>query len=151
MSMALEGTYEPSPWGPIADQVEQYEATGGAEANLLDGQPCVILWTRGRHTGTVRKAPLMRVNDGEQYAVIASLGGAPKHPVWYLNLVADPHVSLQDGPVLKDYTAAWSRVRSATGGGRRRTRPGSTTTSTRPRPTARSRWWCSTPLSGGLR
>jgi deazaflavin-dependent oxidoreductase (nitroreductase family) len=85
--------------------VEQYEATGGAEANLLEGQPCVILWTRGRHTGTVRKAPLMRVNDGEQYAVIASLGGAPKHPVWYLNLVADPHVSLQDGPVLKDYTA----------------------------------------------
>ena len=103
--MALEGTYEPSPWQPIADQVQLYEESGGTEGNELQGQPCVILWTRGRHSGTVRKSPLMRVKDGDRYAVVASLGGAPKHPVWYLNLAADPHVSLQDGAELKDYTA----------------------------------------------
>ena len=66
----------------------------------------MILWTRGRHSGTVRKTPLMQVTDGAgSYAVVASLGGAPKHPVWYLNLLADPVVSLQDGSELKDYTA----------------------------------------------
>jgi deazaflavin-dependent oxidoreductase (nitroreductase family) len=103
--MTLEGTYEPSPWPPVATQVELYESSGGTEGTELEGKPCVILWTRGRNSGTVRKAPLMRVTDGERYAVIASLGGAPKHPVWYLNLLADPKVSLQDGPELKDYTA----------------------------------------------
>jgi deazaflavin-dependent oxidoreductase (nitroreductase family) len=103
--MALEGTYEPSPWGPIVEQVELYESSGGTEGTLLEGTPCVILWTRGRHSGNVRKSPLMRVTDGERYAVIASMGGAPKHPVWYLNLAADPKVSLQDGPDLKDYAA----------------------------------------------
>jgi deazaflavin-dependent oxidoreductase (nitroreductase family) len=103
--MALEGTYEPSPWTPVAAQVELYESSGGTEGTDLEGQPCIILWTRGRHSGNVRKSPLMRVTDGERYAVIASLGGAPKHPVWYLNLLADPKVSLQDGPDLKDYTA----------------------------------------------
>jgi len=103
--MALEGAYEPSPWGPVADQVKRYEESDGTEGNALEGQPCIILWTRGRHSGKVRKSPLMRVTDGERYAVVASLGGAPKHPVWYLNLVGDPHVSLQDGANLRDYTA----------------------------------------------
>ena len=103
--MALEGTYAPSPWAPIADQVKLYEESGGTEGTTLEGQPCIILWTKGRHSGEVRKTPLMRVNDGGRYAVVASLGGAPKHPVWYLNLVADPHVSLQDGPNLRDYSA----------------------------------------------
>jgi F420H(2)-dependent quinone reductase len=104
--MTLEGTYEPSPWQPIAEQVQLYESSGGTDGLLLEGRPCVILWTRGRHSGTVRKSPLMRVtDDAGNYAVVASLGGAPKHPVWYLNLLADPVVSLQDGPELKDYTA----------------------------------------------
>lgn len=104
--MALEGTYEPSPWQPIAEQVELFESSGGAEGNLLEGAPCIILWTRGRKTGTVRKSPLMRVTDGDgRYAVVASMGGAPQHPVWYLNLVADPQVALQDGAELRDYTA----------------------------------------------
>jgi deazaflavin-dependent oxidoreductase (nitroreductase family) len=104
--MALEGTYEPSPWPPIVDQVELYESSGGTEGNLLEGKPCVILWTRGRKSGNVRKTPLMRVTDDEgRYAVVASMGGAPNHPVWYLNLVADPAVSLQDGAELRDYTA----------------------------------------------
>ncbi len=104
--MALEGTYEPSPWQPIADQVALYESSGGAEGTELQGAPCVILWTKGRNSGTVRKSPLMRVTDDDgRYAVVASMGGAAQHPVWYLNMVADPNVSLQDGPDLRDYTA----------------------------------------------
>ena len=103
--MPIDGPYEPSPWGPIADQVALYEGSGGTEGTLLEGKPCVILWTRGRRTGAVRKTPLMRVTDGERYAVVASMGGAPDHPVWYHNVVADPEVSLQDGPDLRDYTA----------------------------------------------
>jgi deazaflavin-dependent oxidoreductase (nitroreductase family) len=104
--MALDGTYEPSPWPPIAEQVALYESSNGTEGTLLEGQPCVILWTRGRKSGTVRKSPLMRVtDDAGRYAVVASMGGAPNHPVWYLNLVADPNVSLQDGADLRDYTA----------------------------------------------
>ncbi len=104
--MALEGIYEPSPWDWVADQVALYESSGGTDGLLLNGKPCVILWTRGRHSGTVRKSPLMRVADGEgRYAIVASMGGAPTHPVWYLNVVADPSVSLQDGPELRDYSA----------------------------------------------
>ena len=103
--MPLEGPYEPSAWAPIAEQVKLFEETDGREGNTLNDQPCIVLWTRGRHSGAVRKSPLMRVTDGTRYAVVASMGGAPKHPVWYLNLVADPHVSLQDGADLRDYTA----------------------------------------------
>lgn len=104
--MALGGTYEPSPWDWVADQVALYESSGGTDGLLLNGKPCVILWTRGRHSGTVRKSPLMRVADDEgRYAIVASMGGAPKHPVWYLNVVTDASVSLQDGPELRDYTA----------------------------------------------
>jgi deazaflavin-dependent oxidoreductase (nitroreductase family) len=103
--MALEGEYEPSAWPPVAEQVERYEASGGREGADLEGVPVIILWTRGRHSGKIRKTPLMRVRDGDRYAVVASLGGAPQHPVWYLNLDADPQVSLQDGPDLKDYRA----------------------------------------------
>lgn len=103
--MPLDGAYEPSPWSPIADQVDLYESSGGTDGLLLEGKPCVILWTMGRRTGSVRKTPLMRVADSDRYAVVASMGGAPEHPVWFHNLVADPQVSLQDGPDLRDYTA----------------------------------------------
>lgn len=103
--MPLDGTYEPSAWEPIAQQVALYEKTDGKEGAELQGKPCIVLWTRGRHSGHIRKTPLMRVKDGDRYAVVASLGGAPKHPVWYLNLVADPRVSLQDGAELRDYVA----------------------------------------------
>ncbi len=87
------------------------EVSGGAEGNELEGTLRVILWPRGRHTGTARKTPLMRVTDGERYAVVGSLGGAPKHPVWYLNLRTDPHVSLHDGAVVRDDTARRSTER----------------------------------------
>jgi len=104
--MTIEGTYEPSAWRPIAEQVALYESSNGTQGTELEGKPCVILWTRGRHSGAVRKSPLMRVtDDAGRYAVVASMGGAPKHPVWYLNLQADPVVSLQDGAELNDYTA----------------------------------------------
>jgi deazaflavin-dependent oxidoreductase (nitroreductase family) len=103
--MAIQGTYERSPWDWVADQVELYERTDGKEGAELNGKPCVILWTKGRNSGAVRKSPLMRIKDGDRYAVVASMGGAPKHPVWYHNVVADPHVSLQDGAELRDYTA----------------------------------------------
>ena len=89
----------------VADQVRQYEDSGGREGNTMRGVPVIILWTRGRSTGAVRKTPLMRVRDGDRYAVVASKGGAPEHPVWYANLVADPHVSVQDGPEVRDYLA----------------------------------------------
>jgi deazaflavin-dependent oxidoreductase (nitroreductase family) len=103
--MPIEGNYEPSPWDRERDQVALYESSGGTQGTELRGKPCVILWTRGRRSGSVRKAPLMRVEHDGGYAVVASMGGAPKHPVWYLNMLADPQVSLQDGPVLRDYTA----------------------------------------------
>ena len=95
--MPSQGDYEPSPWKVVADQVALYEATAGAEGGTLQDKPVVILSTRGRHSGKLRKTPLMRVEHNGTYAVVASMGGAPKHPVWYLNLIASPAVTLQDG------------------------------------------------------
>ena len=105
--MTIEGEYEPSPAKWVRNQVEAYESSGGKEGNtLLDtGMPVIIVTTRGNKSGKVRKTPLMRVEHGGEYALVASLGGAPKHPVWYYNLVADPHVELQDGPVKQDMIA----------------------------------------------
>jgi F420H(2)-dependent quinone reductase len=98
--MPLEGEYEPSPWDWVRNQVSQYEASGGQRANtLLDtGLPVIILTTRGNKSGKLRKTPLMRVEHEGEYAIVASLGGSPKHPVWYWNLKADPTaVTIQDG------------------------------------------------------
>jgi deazaflavin-dependent oxidoreductase (nitroreductase family) len=103
--MPLEGEYEPSPWAPIADQVERFESSGGTEGATLDGQPCVILTTRGRRSGKLRKTPLMRVEHDGAYAVVASMGGAPQHPVWYFNLLEHPEVTVQDGPAVHDLVA----------------------------------------------
>jgi F420H(2)-dependent quinone reductase len=99
--MTVEGTYEPSPWAWVRDQVAEYERTGGREANTLrdTGLPVIIVTTRGNKTGKVRKTALMRVEHDGEYALVASMGGAPKHPVWYHNLVAHPdEVVIQDGP-----------------------------------------------------
>ena len=95
--MASEGEYVPSPAKWAADQVALYESTGGAEGNTLMGKPVVILTTTGRKTGAIRKSPLMRVEHDGTYAVVASVGGAPQHPKWYGNLIANPDVRLQDG------------------------------------------------------
>ena len=103
--MPLTGEYAPSPSDRARTQVERFEASGGREANTLDGVPIVVLTTVGAKTGKLRKTPLMRVEHEGRYAVVASMGGAPKHSVWYHNVVAHPHVELQDGPVKRDYVA----------------------------------------------
>ncbi|WP_280389692.1 nitroreductase family deazaflavin-dependent oxidoreductase [Nocardia wallacei] len=103
--MPLTGEYEPSTSGWAREQAEKYKASNGTEANTIKGLPIVLLTTRGAKTGKLRKTPLMRVAHDGEYAVVASLGGAPKHPVWYYNIKADPHVELRDGAVVKDYTA----------------------------------------------
>jgi deazaflavin-dependent oxidoreductase (nitroreductase family) len=99
--MPIEGNYEPSPAGWVREQVEAYESSRGQRGNtLLDtGLPVIILTTQGNKSGKVRKTPLMRVEHDGEYALVASKGGAPTHPVWYYNLKADPEaVALQDGP-----------------------------------------------------
>jgi deazaflavin-dependent oxidoreductase (nitroreductase family) len=99
--MALEGEYEPSPSQWVRDQVEEYESSGGTQANTLGGSgiPIVIFATRGQRSGKIRKTPVMRVEHEGSYALVASKGGAPENPQWYYNLVAYPDdVSLQDGP-----------------------------------------------------
>jgi deazaflavin-dependent oxidoreductase (nitroreductase family) len=103
--MPLSGEYAPSTSASARKQVERYEATDGAEANDLRGRPVIILTSVGAKTGKLRKTPLMRVEHDGEYAVVASQGGAPKNPVWYHNLKADPHVELQDGPTKRDYMA----------------------------------------------
>ena len=103
--MPLDGEYEPSPSKPSREQVELYEDSGGTQGTTLRGMPVVILTTKGARSGRLRKTPLMRVEHDGSYAVVASLGGAPKNPVWYYNVVSDPRVELQDGPVKQDMTA----------------------------------------------
>src|SRR5215208_5741448 len=90
--------YVPSPRNWVAEQVERYESSGGTEALTLrdTGLPVIIVTNRGRKTGAIRKTPLMRVTDGKNYILIASQGGAPKHPLWYFNLKADPQVEIRD-------------------------------------------------------
>jgi len=101
----VEGDYEPSTWEYAAAQVELYEGFGGTEGLLHEGKPCVILTTQGCKTGKVRKSPLMRVEHDGRYAVVASAAGATKHPGWYHNLVANPTVTLKDGPHVMEMTA----------------------------------------------
>jgi deazaflavin-dependent oxidoreductase (nitroreductase family) len=103
--MPLDGEYAPSTADWARKQAERYEATGGREANDLRGRPVIILTTVGAKTGMLRKTALMRVEHEGVYAVVASLGGAPKHPVWYHNIVAHPHVELQDMAEKHDYLA----------------------------------------------
>jgi deazaflavin-dependent oxidoreductase (nitroreductase family) len=99
--MSPDGNYEPSPRDFVKDQVAEYEASGGSKANTLPGtdMPIVVVTTTGNKTGRIRKTPLMRVEHEGEYALVASQGGAPTHPVWYYNLIAAPDaVQIQDGP-----------------------------------------------------
>jgi deazaflavin-dependent oxidoreductase (nitroreductase family) len=97
--MTTDADYEPSPNAWVRDQVELYESSGGAKGNTLadTGMPVVIITNRGARSGKIRKTPLMRVEHDGTYAIIASQGGAPTHPLWYHNVVAHPDVELQDG------------------------------------------------------
>jgi deazaflavin-dependent oxidoreductase (nitroreductase family) len=105
--MPLKGEYEPSPTKWVREQVELYESSNGTEGTTLmdTGLPVIVLTTLGAKSGRIRKTPLMRVEHDGTYAAVASLGGAPKHPVWYHNVVADPRVELQDGGTRQDMTA----------------------------------------------
>jgi F420H(2)-dependent quinone reductase len=99
--MAQQDEYVPSAWEWVRDQVDTYERSGGSEANTLrdTGLPIIIVTTRGAKSGAIRKMALMRVEHGGEYALVASMGGAPKNPVWYYNLQAHPDdVKIQDGP-----------------------------------------------------
>ncbi len=108
--------YIPSPAKWVADQVELYERTNGAEGTTLrdTGMPVIIVTNRGRKTGAIRKTPLMRVADGDNYVLVASKGGAPAHPVWYHNLLADPNVQIRDRERVMDM-----RVREVSDAGER--------------------------------
>ena len=101
--MTLSGEYEPSPEQWVRDQVETYEASGGTEATTMRGVPVVVVTSVGAKSGKLRKNPLMRVEHEGRYALVASKGGAPKHPTWYFNLVAHPTVEVQDGPDRREY------------------------------------------------
>ena len=101
--MPLNGEYEPSPVEWVRRQVEQYESTGGVEGGTMKDQPVIILTSLGAKSGKIRKTPLMRVEHDGQYAVVASMGGAPQNPTWYANLKAHPFVELQDGADRRDY------------------------------------------------
>ena len=103
--MPLEGEYAPSPLDWSREQADKYAESGGTEGTEMKGKPVVLLTTVGAKTGKLRKTPLMRVEHNGEYAIVASLGGAPKHPVWYHNLKKNPRVELRDGTVTRDYEA----------------------------------------------
>jgi deazaflavin-dependent oxidoreductase (nitroreductase family) len=105
--MALTGEYEPSTIDWVREQVDEYERSGGTRATTLrdTGMPVVIVTSRGVRSGKLRKTPLMRVEHDGRYLAVASQGGAPKHPSWYHNLVADPHVDVQDGQTKQEMVA----------------------------------------------
>ena len=103
--MPLSGEYAPSTSDWARENAEKYMESGGTEGTVLQGKPVILLTTIGAKTGKLRKTPLMRVEHNGEYAVVASLGGAPKNPVWYYNLKAHPRVELQDGSESHDYDA----------------------------------------------
>jgi deazaflavin-dependent oxidoreductase (nitroreductase family) len=93
----LAADYVPSPSERVRKQVAGYEATDGREGGTLEGRPVVILTTTGATSGKVRKTPVMRIERAGTYVAVASFGGAPSHPAWYRNLIANPEARLQDG------------------------------------------------------
>ncbi len=103
--MPLTGEYEPSTSSWAREQAELFERSGGTKGNTLRGMPIILVTSIGAQSGKLRKTPLMRVEHGGEYAAVASLGGALRHPVWYYNLKKNPHVELQDGPVKRDFLA----------------------------------------------
>ena len=141
--MPLSGEYAPSTSDWSREQADKYIESGGTDGTEMKGKPVILLTTVGAKTGKLRKTPLMRVEHDGEYAIVASLGGAPKNPVWYYNVVKNPRVELQDGTVTRDYDA-----REVFGDekadvvGARRARPGPTTPTTRRRPIARFRCSC---------
>ena len=137
-----------SPSGWVNQHIRRYVATGGQDGHeWRPGVPTLLLTTRGRKSGVLRRTALIYGRDADAYLVVASQGGSPRHPAWYLNLEAEPRVHVQVGPEEFDALARpatpeerarlWPEV---TRGGW--SAPGPPTTTTSARPTARSRWWC---------
>lgn len=103
--MPLSGEYAPSALDWSREQAEKYMESGGTDGTEMKGKPVILLTTVGAKSGKLRKTPLMRVEYDGEYAIVASLGGAPKNPVWYYNVTKNPRVELQDGQVTGDYEA----------------------------------------------
>src|SRR5215207_9405665 len=103
--MPISGQYEPSPWDWVRNDADKIMESGSTEGADMKGKPIILLTTIGAKSGKVRKTPLMRVEHNGEYAVVASLGGAPKNPVWYYNVKQNPRVELQDGDRTGDYDA----------------------------------------------
>lgn len=103
--MPLQGHYEPSPVDRVRQQVADFESSEGQRGNTIRDLPVIVLTTKGARTGNLRKSPLMRVEHEGKYLIVASLGGAPKHPLWYFNAVVNPTVEIQDGATKQDMTA----------------------------------------------
>jgi deazaflavin-dependent oxidoreductase (nitroreductase family) len=103
--MPLSGEYEESPWDWVRKDADRIIESGSTDGSEMKGKPVILLTTIGAKSGKIRKTPLMRVEHDGEYAVVASLGGAPKNPVWYYNIKAHPQVELQDSDVNKDYDA----------------------------------------------
>jgi F420H(2)-dependent quinone reductase len=128
--MPLTGEYEPSPVDWAREQADKYIESGGTDGTVLLGKPVILLTTVGAKTGKLRKTPLMRVEHNGEYAIVASLGGAPKNPVWYYNVVAR-------SPGITTHTRC--SVTRRPPGGSALCRCGRTTPVIRKRPTARFR------------
>lgn len=103
--MPLEGEYAPSPRKWVRNQAETYERSGGTKGTTIGGKPVVLVTMLGARSGKIRKVPLMKIEHGGRYALVASDNGGPKNPVWYHNLRAHPRVELRDGPVTREMTA----------------------------------------------
>jgi len=103
--MPLNGEYEPSRNDRTREQVELYEATNGVDGGTLNGKPVIVLTFKGAKSGKIRKTPLMRIEHNGTYALVASNAGAPTHPFWYYNIVANPLVGLQDRAIKKEMRA----------------------------------------------
>ena len=140
--MPLSGEYAPSPWDWSREQADKYAETGGAEAADMKGKPIILLTTVGAKTGKLRKTPLMRVEHDGQYAVVASLGGAPKNPVWYYNIAKNPEWNCRMAASLATTTPARYSGTRRPSGGSVRCKPGRITRTTRKRPIGRSRCSC---------
>jgi len=103
MTLAGERVISPEDW--VRDQTEKILDTGTTEGVTILDRPVVLVTIRGAKSGKLRYTPLMRVEHDGRYALVASKGGAPEHPKWYRNLVANPHGELQDGTETKEYDA----------------------------------------------
>ena len=121
--MPLSGEYEPSRNGRTREQVELYEATNGVEGGTFNGKPVIVVTYKGAKFGKIRKTPLMRIEHNGTHAVVGSYAGAPTHPFWYRNIVANPLVELQDGAVKQEMRPAKSSAKKRTNSGSARTPP----------------------------